>query len=82
VTHTANFSMTALEQLSSEQLVNQAVALHVTRFQCVQLYLPWTLKGFIQTINTTCMNLKTIFKNKLLIFQDKLHNAVRNIFRP
>jgi len=32
VTHTAKFSTTALEQL-----VTQAVASHVTRFQCVQL---------------------------------------------
>ena len=37
VTHRANFSVNALEQLSSEQLVIPAVTSHVTRFHCVQL---------------------------------------------
>jgi hypothetical protein len=37
VTHTANFSITALQQLSSDKLVTQAVASHVTKFQYVQL---------------------------------------------
>ena len=70
MTHTANFSMTALEQLSSEQLVTWAVASHVTRFQCVQLLFALDTNRLYSINQHYMLNKKTILKNKLLIFQD------------
>jgi hypothetical protein len=65
MTHTANFSMTVLEQVFSEWLVTPKPAdLNLCK------YLVKALTGFIGTINTICINLSTIFTQLLLIFQD------------
>jgi len=78
-THTENFSVVGLEEVFRERLM-RGMASQISRFEFIRLLLRRHWKNFVRKPHIRCKNWNIIFKEKLLIFPDKIFVLCREIF--